>query len=113
MNFYRLCVMASQKLHDSMFKGLISTSMRFFETNSSGRILNRFSKDMGATDEYLSKAILDATQINLIMVGAILVTIIVNPIFAIPIFLMIIVFVFVRKVYLKSSKDIKRLEGIS
>lgn len=36
-----------------MFNGIISTSMRFFDTNPSGRILNRFSKDMGATDEFL------------------------------------------------------------
>lgn len=87
--------------------------MRFFDTNSSGRILNRFSKDMGATDEYLSKAILDAGQINLIMLGAIVVTIIVNPYLIIPIGIMSLLFMFIRKIYLKSSKNIKRLEGIS
>lgn len=95
-----------------MFKGLISTTMRFFDTNSAGRILNRFSKDMGATDEYLSKAILDSSQIILIMLGAIVVTVIVNPFFILPILVMSMLFVYIRKVYLKSSKNIKRLEGI-
>lgn len=42
--------------------------MRFFDINPSGRILNRFSKDMGAVDEFLPKAVLDATQIILNMV---------------------------------------------
>lgn len=47
LGFYWICVQASQKIHDSMFKGLISTSMYFFNKNSSGRILNRFVKDLG------------------------------------------------------------------
>lgn len=37
----------SQNIHNMMFNGIISTSMRFFDTNPSGRILNRFSKDLG------------------------------------------------------------------
>lgn len=103
---------ASQTLHDTMFKGLISSTMRFFDTNPSGRILNRFSKDMGAVDEFLPKALLDATQIILNMGGAVLVAAIVNPLFLIPVFVLSIVFVVIRRIYLKTSKAIKRLEGI-
>lgn len=44
MTFFKFCATASQNLHDSMFRGLISTKMRFFDTNPSGRIMNRFSK---------------------------------------------------------------------
>lgn len=78
VTFFRFCATASQKLHDKMFFGLISTPMRFFDLNPSGRIMNRFSKDMGSTDEALPKSLLDAAQINLSMVGAILVTIYTN-----------------------------------
>lgn len=112
VGFYSICVNASQTLHNTMFKGLISSTMRFFDTNPSGRILNRFSKDMGAVDEYLPKAVLDATQITLSMAGAVIVTAIVNPLFLVPIGVMSIMFMFIRRVYLKTSKDIKRLEGI-
>lgn len=112
VGFYTMCVRASQNLHDAMFKGIISTTMRFFDTNPSGRILNRFSKDMGAADEYLPKAILDATQIILNMGGAIIVTSIINPFFLVPVTIMAIIFIFIRKIYLKTSKNIKRLESI-
>lgn len=111
LGFYSICVRASQKLHDLSFTGLISTTMRFFDTNPGGRILNRFSKDIGATDEFLPKALLDATQVILSMVGSVIVTAIINPIFLIPIGVMGVIFIFVRKVFLKTSKNIKRLEG--
>lgn len=87
--------------------------MRFYDTNPSGRILNRFSKDMGSVDELLPKATLDASQIILSLIGTIVVTVIVNPMFLIPLCALGIVFVFVRRIFLKTSKNIKRLEGIT
>lgn len=64
MLFYKLSMISSQKLHDKMFTSVLSAPMRFFDTNPSGRILNRFSKDMGAVDELLPKVILDAGQVR-------------------------------------------------
>lgn len=113
VGFYNVCNRASQKLHDNMFKGLVSATMQFFNTNPSGRILNRFAKDMGVIDELLPRVLLDAIQTNLNMTGAILLTSVVNPLFLIPIFLIILIFFCARKIYLKTSKNIKRLEGIS
>lgn len=113
ISFYQTSVRASQNLHDSMFNGCVSTSMRFYDTNPSGRILNRFSKDMGSVDELLPKAILDATQIILSMIGTIVVTVVVNPMFLIPLAVLGIIFIYLRKIYLKTSKNIKRLEGIT
>lgn len=113
VTFYTICVRASQRLHDNMFKGLISTAMRFFDTNPSGRILNRFSKDMGAVDEFLPKAILDATQIIFNMMGAVIVTSIVNPMFIGPVAILMVIFFYIRFIYLRTSKNLKRLDGTS
>ncbi|XP_043529381.1 ATP-binding cassette sub-family C member 4-like [Frieseomelitta varia] len=113
LTFYKVCILCSQKLHDMTFSSLIRTSMRFFHTNPSGRILNRFSKDMGAIDELLPKAILDAGQICLMMVGSLTVSCIVNPLFLIPIAFLGTVSYWVRKVFLKTSKNVKRMEGMT
>lgn len=64
-------------------------------------------------DEQLPKVILDSTQMLLSLAGAVIVAVIVDYIFLIPIAVLAIVFNYVRKIYLKSSKDLKRLDGIS
>lgn len=112
-SMYALCVKASENLHTRMFAGVIATKMRFFDTNPSGRIMNRFSKDLGAVDEWLAKAMLDAGQILLSLLGAIIVSVYVDYVFLIPIAGLTAAFMFVRKIFLKSSKNIKRLDGIS
>lgn len=45
--FYTITIAASKNLHKMSFNGVVSTKMRFFDLNPSGRILNRFSKDLG------------------------------------------------------------------
>lgn len=61
--FFYVCMRASKKLHDKSFFSLLHSPMRFFDLNPTGRILNRFSKDMGAVDELLPKAIIEAAQV--------------------------------------------------
>lgn len=64
MMFYKLAMCSSKSLHNSMFENVIKAPMRFFDTNPSGRILNRFSKDIGNIDEWLPKVVLDAAQVS-------------------------------------------------
>ncbi|XP_037037714.1 multidrug resistance-associated protein 4-like isoform X1 [Bradysia coprophila] len=113
LGFYEICMRASQNICNSMFNGIISTKLRFFDTNPSGRILNRFSKDIGTVDEGLPKAIMDGTQSILTLLGSIVITATVNVYFLIPILVMGAIFMFIRKIYLKTSKNIKRIEGIA
>lgn len=111
--FSNICIAASRNLHDTMLQRLMSTRMKFFDENPVGRITNRFTKDLGGVDELLPKIMLDAFQSNLNVFGAIVVTIFTDLKLSIVIFVLGIAFVFFRKMYLKSSTNIKRLEGIS
>lgn len=50
---FKTCLKASSGLHNKLFSGIIRAPMYFFNTNSSGRIINRFSKDIGYIDTRL------------------------------------------------------------
>jgi len=45
----------SRKLHDSMTNAVLRAKISFFDTNPLGRILNRFSADIGIADELLPR----------------------------------------------------------
>ncbi|XP_014258970.1 probable multidrug resistance-associated protein lethal(2)03659 isoform X2 [Cimex lectularius] len=111
--FFYMCMRSSTNLHNQMFNALTRTTMWFFNNNSSGRILNRFSKDMGSIDELLTAALIDVLQIFITLFGIIIVVATVNPWLLIPTAVCAIIFYFLRIFYLSTSRSIKRLEGIT
>lgn len=111
--FFSTRMNASMKLHDQMFRSISRATMHFFNTNTSGRVLNRFSKDMGAIDELLPSALIDCIQIGLSLLGIIVVVAMANPWLLIPTVLIGIIFYYLRVFYLATSRSVKRLEGVT
>ena len=62
--FYSIILSGSNQLHNNMLKGLLYTSVQFFESNPSGRILNRASKDQHIIDELLPITLLNWSHIT-------------------------------------------------
>lgn len=111
--FVSVCMRASMNLHDLMFRSITRATMYFFNTNPSGRILNRFSKDMGAIDELLPSAMVDTLQIGLTLLGIIIVVAVVNYWLLVPTFFVGVIFCLLRIVYLSTSRSVKRLDGVT
>ncbi|XP_056140092.1 multidrug resistance-associated protein 5 isoform X4 [Lampris incognitus] len=51
--FVKSTLRASSRLHEEVFQKILRSPMKFFDTTPSGRILNRFSKDMDEVDTRL------------------------------------------------------------
>lgn len=62
--FIQLCLNASINLHDKLFRGITRAKMLFFNNNPSGRILNRFSKDIGNIDSFLPVIMIDSVLVS-------------------------------------------------
>uniref|UniRef100_F7GAD5 ATP binding cassette subfamily C member 4 (PEL blood group) n=1 Tax=Callithrix jacchus TaxID=9483 RepID=F7GAD5_CALJA len=108
--FYVL-VNSSQTLHNKMFESILKAPVLFFDRNPIGRILNRFSKDIGHLDDLLPLTFLDFIQTLLQVVGVVSVAVAVIPWIAIPLVPLGIVFIFLRRYFLETSRDVKRLES--
>ncbi|XP_036143534.1 multidrug resistance-associated protein 4 isoform X2 [Monomorium pharaonis] len=111
--YMKICMNTSCKLHNTMFSNLLQAPMSFFNTNPSGRILNRFSKDMGTIDEILPRAMLEALQIICVVCGTIIVEVILDPSMLIVIMILAVLVFFTTKFYLSTAQNIKRMEGVT
>ncbi|KAM9609979.1 ATP-binding cassette sub-family C member 4 isoform 4-T4 [Trichechus inunguis] len=108
--FYVL-VNSSQTLHNKMFESILKVPVLFFDRNPVGRILNRFSKDIGHMDDLLPLTFLDFIQTFLQVVGVVAVAVAVIPWIAIPLIPLAIIFFILRQYFLETSRDVKRLES--
>ncbi|XP_053563814.1 ATP-binding cassette sub-family C member 4 [Bombina bombina] len=108
---FHVLVCAAQALHNQMFQSLLKAPVLFFDRNPIGRILNRFSKDIGHLDDLLPFTFLDFMQVLLQILGVIAVAVAIIPWILIPLLPLVIIFFFLRRYFLDTSRDIKRLES--
>ncbi|XP_068082958.1 ATP-binding cassette sub-family C member 4-like [Anabrus simplex] len=108
-----LSLKASKKLYDNMFRSILSATMRFFDTNPAGRILNRFSKDTYVMDEHLPSTMLYEFQMFFFMIGSIVIIIKSNYYMVLPTLFIGCVFFWVAKTYKIVAGNCKRLESIN
>ncbi|XP_001946763.2 multidrug resistance-associated protein 4 [Acyrthosiphon pisum] len=111
ITFVSISMSASKHLHNNMFNTLIRATIYFFNTNLSGSILNRFSKDMGTIDEMLPVSLLDCIHNGLNLLGVLIVVGIINIYLMIPAIILAIIFYKITVFYLSLSRSVKRLEG--
>uniref|UniRef100_A0A672ZSZ0 Cystic fibrosis transmembrane conductance regulator n=1 Tax=Sphaeramia orbicularis TaxID=375764 RepID=A0A672ZSZ0_9TELE len=108
---FNVLVRCAQALHNRMFNSILRTPVRFFDINPIGRILNRFSKDIGMLDSNMPWTFVDFIQVFLQILGVICVAASVIPLILVPVIPLLGVFLWLRRYFLRTSRDIKRLES--
>ncbi|XP_040165805.1 multidrug resistance-associated protein 4-like [Anopheles arabiensis] len=109
--FFYICLRATVRLHDRLFRGITRATMYFFNTNPSGRILNRFSRDIGCIDTFLPFAMMDCILFFVEFSAIIVLVAVVNYWLLFPTLVMAIIFYFLRHVYTNTARSIKRVEA--
>ena len=105
-------VRCSERLHDKMVVAVLQAPGFFFDTNPVGRIMNRFSKDVGCMDEILPKTFLAAIQSDLLVFTSVLVPTVTNPWLLVVVAPIIVLVVYISRYYMKTARELKRLESI-
>ena len=111
--FFHVCLKCAERLHDKMVVAILQAPVLFFDSNSVGRILNRFSNDIGYVDELLPKTILVAMQMLLVIFAQILLTVSTNVWLMFLVVPISVLVVSLSNYYLKIVRELKRLESIS
>ena len=108
--FYVAALKASENLHDKMTKAVITVPVLFFDTNPVCRILNRFSKDIGCMDDLLPGQFLFSAQLLLYSFSATILSAVSNVWLVITCTPLTLLFIYLAKYYLKSAREIRRLD---
>ncbi|CAH3031170.1 unnamed protein product [Pocillopora meandrina] len=110
--FYYILLKASETLHKKMTIATIKAPVFFFDTNPAGRILNRFSRDIGCMDDVLPPLFLEAIKFSLFSLCAVLVPVATNYWLFLALLPIIAIFGYYARYQLKSSRGLKRIEAI-
>lgn len=104
---------ASKNLHSRLLNSILFSPLRFFEVTPIGRILNRFSKDIENIDQMVMEAV--EYFINRVINGITIVIVIgsVVPNFLFGVLPVILIYYYVAKQYLTTSRELKRLESVT
>ncbi|XP_047482074.1 ATP-binding cassette sub-family C member 3-like [Penaeus chinensis] len=107
------CLRSSRVLHQRLLDSVVRLPLSFFDTNPSGRIINRFSKEVSVLDTTLP----DSTRFMLSCITQVVSTLIIilaaTPeagFFMIPI---MVVYYMIHIIYIASSRQLKRIESVS
>ncbi|KAF9379864.1 hypothetical protein CPC16_010561 [Podila verticillata] len=110
---YKGSLHASRSIHRRLLSQILNSPVRFFDTTPLGRIMNRFTKDIETVDQEVAPI---ASNLMFDFLGTLTVVIMITaitPQFLFPAFLISILFVIMATLYLRSSRELKRIESIT
>uniref|UniRef100_A0A3B3Y9E1 ABC-type glutathione-S-conjugate transporter n=1 Tax=Poecilia mexicana TaxID=48701 RepID=A0A3B3Y9E1_9TELE len=106
-------VNASRLLHSRLLNNVLRVPMVFFDTTPLGRILNRFAKDIFTIDEVIPH-LFSSWIIHLLgIVGTIVFLCLSTPLFIIVIIPLAVIYFFVQRFYIPTSRQLRRLESVA
>ncbi|GAB6029961.1 hypothetical protein CHUAL_005656 [Chamberlinius hualienensis] len=106
-------IRASRILHNDMLGNIMRSPMSFFDTTPLGRIVNRFAKDVDVVDNSIPMTIRSWVMCVLQVISTLVVICISTPIFIAVIVPLSILYYFIQKLYVATSRQLKRLESAS
>jgi ATP-binding cassette subfamily C (CFTR/MRP) protein 4 len=110
--YVKYFINVSNKFHKAMFATILKVPIKFFNDHSSGRILNRFSKDMMCIDQYISIFLFEIITLMFRVIGIFVVISISNYWLILSSIGLIILFYIFAYLFKPISKSIRRTEGI-
>merc|ERR1719295_586655 len=91
---------------------MMHAPMEFFDTTPIGRIINRFARDMYAVDQAVPQSYQSMIRITLMMLATTLGVCIVTPWFAIALLPMGILYYYLQKYFITTSRELRRLSTL-
>ena len=103
---------ASAELHKRLLNSITRAKLQFFDTTPLGQLMNRFSKDIEAIDQEVASIAVGVLGCLFSIISIVVLISVITPGFLIAGFFITIIYFAIGTFYIKSSRDLKRLESV-
>lgn len=103
---------ASWNIHSQLLESVTRAKFRFFDSTPLGQLMNRFSKDIEAIDQEVAPVSVGLLACFSSIISIIILISVITPGFLIAGVFIALIYFAIGTFYLKSSRDLKRLESV-
>nr|QNH67946.1 ATP-binding cassette transporter subfamily C member 1 X7 [Brachionus plicatilis] len=111
MLFVGMYIKASKSLHEKLLQSVLKGNLRFFETTPIGRIVNRFTKDIEATEDSIPYSIKSLIECSLSLLSTVTIISTSTPLFLVALLPISIFYIFVQRYFVPSNRQLKRMQA--
>ncbi|XP_068938922.1 ATP-binding cassette sub-family C member 12 isoform X3 [Petaurus breviceps papuanus] len=111
--FTKTTLMASSTLHDRVFEKILKSPMSFFDTTPTGRLMNRFSKDMDELDVRLPFHTENFLQQFSMVLSILVILAVVFPAVLFVLAVLAVIFYILFRIFHRGIQELKSVENIS
>ncbi|XP_053165769.1 ATP-binding cassette sub-family C member 2 isoform X2 [Hemicordylus capensis] len=109
----RGAVQASRVLHEKLLNNILRVPMSFFDTTPTGRIVNRFAKDIFTVDETIPMSFRSWLNCFLGILNTLLIICLATPYFAVVIVPLGLIYYYLQRFYVATSRQLRRLDSVT
>lgn len=102
----------ARSIHDRLVRSILHTTLRFLDKTPVGRIIQRFTKDVSAIDNSLSRRCHNTIQLSLILIGRLIIIVAFAPSFLVPGIALLVIGGLVGQVYIRTQLPVKRYDSV-
>uniref|UniRef100_A0A8C9FD37 MRP2 protein n=1 Tax=Pavo cristatus TaxID=9049 RepID=A0A8C9FD37_PAVCR len=106
-------VQASRIVHEQLLSNILRVPMSFFDTTPTGRIVNRFAKDIFTVDETIPMSFRSWLNCFMGIISTLLMIALATPFFLVVIVPLGIFYYFVLRFYISTSRQLRRLDSVT
>ncbi|KAK0851967.1 Transporter of the ATP-binding cassette (ABC) [Friedmanniomyces endolithicus] len=103
---------ASKRIHRNLMEFVTHARFRFFDTTPLGQIMNRFSKDIESVDQEIAPVAVGVVHCLASIITIVVLISVITPSFLIAAVFITALYFVVGRIYISSSRDLKRLESV-
>ncbi|NXH26520.1 MRP2 protein, partial [Myiagra hebetior] len=104
---------ASRVMHQQLLSNILRVPMSFFDTTPTGRIVNRFAKDIFTVDETIPTSFRSWLSCFMAIIATLIMICLATPFFAVVIIPLSVFYYFVLRFYVSTSRQLRRLDSVT